>query len=277
MKVRVAPSIGELERSFEEAWGLETYDPSKDTYEDTVFVGIYGLPDFYTLWRHKGRRWIFWCGSDIRHLQNGYWLDEFGTITIPPKPIAEWIEENCQSWCENYVEYQALRKLGIHSEVSPSFLGDVDAIEVSYKFSERPKLYSSVSGNDFELYGWDKICDVANQYPNIEFHLYGNTVEFRPLLDNINNNVFIHGRVSKEQMNEEIKDMQGAIRLVEFDGFSEIIAKSILMGQWPVSSIAYPHTVPLVEINRLAELDQPNLPGVAYWKRILNRYPWTKK
>ena len=51
----------------------------------------------------------------------------------------------------------------------------------------------------------------------------------------------MHGRVAQEVMNEEIKEMQGALRLTEMDGFSEILAKSILWGQWPVSLIKYSH------------------------------------
>ena len=52
-KVRVAPSLGELERTFETAWGLETYNPEMDINEETVFVGLYGLPDFYTVWKDR--------------------------------------------------------------------------------------------------------------------------------------------------------------------------------------------------------------------------------
>lgn len=277
MKIRVAPSIGALERSFEEAWGLETYNPVKDNEEATVFVGIYGLPDFYSLWRHKGKKYIFWCGSDIRHLDAGYWLDNTGNIRLDSFGITEWISKNCESWVENEVEYKLLSNWGIESHICPSFLGDVNTFKVSYEYSERPKLYSSVSSNDFELYGWNKIYEIANQYPNIEFHLYGNTKPFNPYISDINSNVIIHGMVPKEQMNEEIKKMQGAIRMVEFDGFSEIIAKSILMGQWPVSLIEYPHTVPLSEIGRLTELDKPNIQGRNYYLNTLNKYPWTKK
>jgi len=277
MKIRVAPSIGELERSFEEAWNLKTYNPDKDSNEATVFVGIYGLPDFYSLWRHKGKKYIFWCGSDIRHLHNGYWLDDVGDIRISSGGIAKWINLNCESWVENKVEHDTLSFLGIKSHICPSFLGDVNKIDVSYKYSEKPKLYTSVSGDDFGLYGWNDICDIADQHPGIEFHFYGNTKPFKPLLNNINNNVIIHGRVSKEKMNKEIAEMQGAIRMVKFDGFSEIIAKSLLMGQWPVSSIEYPHTVPIREIARIKELEKPNIMGREYYLNKLNKFPWTKK
>lgn len=272
-KVRVAPSIGELERTFETAWGLETYDPVKDIHNPTVFVGIYGLPDFFALWKHKGTKWIFWCGSDIRHLQKGYWLDEDGQITIENHGLSRWINKNCESWVENTVEQKALKNMGITSRVCPSFLGDVNAFPISYRYSTKPKLYASVSGDDFSLYRWPDIVDIAHQFSNIEFHLYGNTKEFKVDVPN----VIVHGRVPKEQMNLEISTMQGAIRLLRFDGFSEIIAKSLLMGQWPVSIIPYTHTVPLFEITRLTELDLPNIQGRDYYLNKLNKFPWVKK
>ena len=244
-KARVAPSIGELERSFEEAWGLETYNPISDKNESTVFVGLYGLPDFYELWRHKGKKWIFWTGSDIRHFKNGYWLDDSECgAKLNPAPLADWIQRNCESWVENEVEYKALKEIGIESNICPSFLGDVDEYKISYKQSDRPKVYSSVSGDDFELYKWNEIMKLADKNQDIDFHLYGNTKPFAYLKSETPlKNVFIHGRVSKEQMNKEIKTTQGALRLLPFEGVSEIIAKSLLWGQWPVSLIEYPHTL----------------------------------
>ncbi len=267
-KVRVAPSIGELERTFEEAWGLETYNPETDKDEPTVFVGLYGLDDFYQLWRHKGKKWLWWAGSDIRHLRDGYWLDEKGKIKLISHPLAKWIQNNCESWVENGVEYDDLRKLGIKSQICPSFLGDVNDYKVEYKYNEVTKLYASVSGDDFELYKWHEIEKLAAKYPQIEFHLYGNTKEWKA------KNTIVHGRVPKEQMNEEIKTMQGGLRLLEFDGFSEVIAKSVLWGQWPVSAIEYPHTLKVSEIGLLKK--EPNLKGREYYLEKLNKYTWVK-
>ena len=70
-----SPTLGELEATHQEVWGTSDY-VSDET--PTVFFGLYGLPDFYALWRHKGRKCILWTGSDIRHFRDGYWLDEKG-------------------------------------------------------------------------------------------------------------------------------------------------------------------------------------------------------
>jgi len=265
---RWSPTLGDLEDTHQNVWGTKDYENDN---EPTVFFGLYGIPDFYALWRHKGERHILWAGSDITHFKNGYWLEDGGSIRISPKPLATWINKHCTSWVENRVEYNALKSLGIESKIQPSFLGDVNNFQVNFK-NDKVRLYSSVSGDNFQLYGWDKINDLAKKYPEIEFHLYGNTKEWKG-----DKNVIIHGRVPKEQMNEEIKEMTGAIRMTEFDGCSEIIVKSILMGQYPVSLISYPYVFSPEEIGILKTIEKPNLEGRKHYLRELNNYHWAKK
>jgi len=269
---RWSPTLGSLEDTAENVWGTTEYEGDRD--DPTVFVGLYGLPDFYALWRHRGKKWIFWCGSDITHFINGYWLEEGGTIKIDSKPLAEWINKNCESWVENEVEYEALKELGIESQICPSFLGDVTKFEISYQWSDRPKLYTSVSGDDFSLYKWREIMDLTLKYPNYEFHFFGNIIDY-PYVKT--SNAFIHGKIPKEQMNEEIKNMQGAIRLLPFEGFSEIIAKSILMAQWPISEIKYPHVLSIEELKILKDKKEPNIAGRSYFLQNLNNFPWNLK
>ena len=271
---RWSPTLGALEDTPENIWGTTEYEGDRD--EPTVFVGLYGLPDFYALWRHLGKKWILWCGSDIRHFKEGYFLNEGGGIKIRPEAYADWINSYCESWVENEAEYNVLKELGIESQICPSFLGDVNKFEINYQWSERPKLYTSVSGDDFKLYGWDKIPKLAQENRDIEFHLYGNSIPFCWIENDIEN-IIVHGRVPKEQMNEEIKSMQGALRLVEFEGFSEIIAKSLLMGQWPISLIEYPYTLPIHAIKNLKDRKKPNLQGREWLLSIVNHFPWNLK
>lgn len=272
---RWAPSLGALEASHQSVWGTEEYGTVniEARNKPTVFFGLYGFRDFQVLWNHQGKRYILWAGSDIQHFLKGYWLDEIGNLRIDPRVLAPWIATYCESYVENEIEEAALASVGIVAKVVPSFLGDVH-ISTSYQHSDRPKLYTSVSGDNFELYGWDLIPGLAELYPDIEFHLYGHTTH--PFTKQVTPNIFFHGRVPKEQMNEEIKDMQGALRLTRFDGFSEILAKSVLMGQWPVSLIEYSHMLKVTELNRLKELKEPNLAGRSYYQGILNKYPWNQ-
>ena len=249
---RWAPTLGELEDTAENIWGTQEYEG--DLEEPTVFFGLYGLPDFYSLWRHKGKKWILWAGSDLRHFKNGYWLEEGGNIKLNPRALAAWINKYCESWVENMVEANVLRELGIESQVCPSFLGDVNKFSPQ-AIDSRKRYFSSVSGNDFKLYGWDKINDIAKENPDTEYYLYGNTIEWEAP-----SNVIVRGKVTKEQMNEEIKSMTGCIRLVDIEGCSELVVKAVLMGQEVISAIDYPF---LRAKNPREEL-----------LKILNYFPW---
>ena len=272
----MAPSMGELAGTSDEVWGTKAYYPEQNLehYDDpTVFFGLYGLPDFYSLWRHRAKKWILWAGSDIRHFKNGYWLDKEGHTRMSPSALSTWIADNCESWVENEVERRALADLKIYAKVCPSFMGGVKDFPLSYKHSKVPKLYTSVSGDNFLLYGWDRIDVLAQKNPGVEFHLYGNTEPVKKTQPNI----FVHGRVPSEQMNEEIRHMQGALRLTDFDGFSEIIAKSILMGQWPISYIPYDYMLQPDQIHLLHSLKEPNKLGREHYLKTLNQFPWNLK
>src|SRR3990167_7521613 len=119
---RVSPTLGALEGTHSEAWGTREY--ANDT-DPTVFMGLYGLPDFYALWRHGGEKHILWCGTDIIHFVNGYWLEDQGNIRLSPRPLIAWLNKNCQSWAENEVEAKALNMAGGKTKkISPSFFGD---------------------------------------------------------------------------------------------------------------------------------------------------------
>jgi hypothetical protein len=277
-KYRYAPSLGELEGDPQDVWGTERSVKYElvDTETPTVFFGLYGLNDFHTLWRHEGPKAILWAGSDIRHFANGYWLDDKGDIRVDPWPLADWISKNCESYVENGTEAEQLRLFGIESKIVPSFMGNVKDYEVTYTHNERPQVYASVSGNDFKLYGWDTIEVIADKC-HVDFHLYGNSVPW----ESKHHNVFVHGRVPKEQMNEEVKHMQCGLRVLEFDGFSEILAKSVLWGQHPISFIGYPYiesyrTIDelIKKLNELKDKTEPNLKAREYYLKELNNYPW---
>jgi len=278
---RWSPTLGDLESTHEEIWGTRKYT-ELDKYNPTVFFGCYSLPDFYTIWRHQGKRYILWAGSDISRFQNGYHLEDGGNIRIDSTPLAQWIEKNCESWVENEVERRALEEMGITAKVCPSFMGNVDDYDVEYKHAERPQVYLSVSGDNFELYGWDIVEQIADQC-GVDFHLYGNTKEW----NSKHSNVFVHGRIPKEQMNEEIKGMQCGLRLcVEMDGASEITMKSALWHQHPITagSYKYPHIdgfrniKHLIQIlNRLKHKTEPNTIGRNYYLANLNKFPWNTK
>lgn len=266
---RWSPTLGSLEGTSREVWGTDDYT---DDARPTVFFGIYGMPDFYALWRHKGIREVLWTGSDIRHFVDGFWLEEGGKVRMPAINLAPWLSRNCGHWVENHVEQDKLAEVGIHARVCPSFLGNVNDFRVEFKPGNA--LYTSVSGDDFDLYGWHRIPEIAEYNDDIQFHLFGNSKPFEPTKHL--SNVIDHGRVSRKVMNNEIIGMQGALRLTEFDGFSEILSKSVLWGQWPVSLIRYPWMLTVQDIHLILEKDAPNHEGRTYYRGALNKYPWNQ-
>lgn len=280
-KCRYAPSLGLLENSPEQTWGTEVYfdDPmDRFLHDPVVFFGVYGFPDFYKVWRHKGRKAILWAGSDINHFLNGYWLDKEGKIRLDPTPMAEWINKNCENYVENGVEHEALITLGIESKIIPSFLGHTMNYPMSYEHNTRPKVYLSVSGDNFDMYGWPIIEEIADKC-NVDFYLFGNMKPWSTK----HHNVFVLGRMTKEEMNDQIQHMQCGLRLNEFDGFSEVLAKSVLWGQHPISRIGYPHIdsfktkEELIQLlNNLVNKTTPNIEGREYYKKYLNAYPWNE-
>lgn len=284
---RVAPSLGALEGTHQEVWGTEEYDPKKHKNEPTVFMGLYDIRDYIALIKHKGDKYILWCGSDLRNLLNNYlfndgklkWLSDVFQKT--PRFLLKFLRHSCSNWVENEDERYKLETLGIISTIVPSFMGNIDDFPVSYRHSERPNIYVSGHPGREEEYGWEFLREIANEVPECNFHLYGSGIQMAlPKYSNF----LIHGQIPKEQMNKEIKEMQCGLRLNTSDGFSEITAKSVLMGQYPITALKYPvianYSAPdeLVGLLKaLGEKKAPNLAGAEYYRTILNKYPWNLK
>lgn len=278
VRYRWAKSLGGgFAGTAETAWGIKEWEGDVGP---VVFCGMYGLPDFYALWRHDGKKWVWWAGSDVTHFVNGYWLEEGGNIRVDPTPLAQWIDKYCENWVENEVERRALEEVGIKANVAPSFLGDINDYPVEYVQNDRPSVYLSANpGREIE-YGWGIVEEIADRC-DVDFHLYGS-----PNWETKHHNVMVRGRVPQEQMNEEVKKMQGGLRLnTGMDGFSEITAKSILWGQYPIvpESYGYPNltsfrnTTQLVyELNRLKYKSLSN-PARELYRAIINKYPWNQK
>ena len=257
--------------------GVGLYNPLKDLEEPCLFFGCYGIKDFMAIHNHKGKRFILWCGSDIRHFIKGYWLEDGGGIRLNKKSFAKWINKYCESWVENEVEHKALKKCGIESKICPSFLGDVKDFPVSFK--QGNNVYLSCSGDNHLLYGWHLIEKIADKIPEITFYLYGS--------DNWktkHKNVIIRGRMSQEEMNKEVSEMQAGLRPIEFDGASEIVVKSSLQGLHTISRIKYPFVDSYETeedlIKLLKELPnklEPNLKAREWFLQNLNHYPWSNK
>ena len=271
---RVAPSLGSLEGDPHDVWDTVPY---VDRHRPVVFFGLYDLRDYYALLRHKGKAWVLWAGSDLRNLDSGFVFNDGNLGALSRLLKGNWwilpILRKAEHWVENDWERSVLERYDIRAYVRPSFMGNVNEYQV--EFEPGNKVYLSCgSGRQLE-YGFGIVEYIAPLLPEVEFYLYGGNWDTRQ------ENVIVRGRISKEEMNEEIKHMQCGLRLNATDGFSEITAKSVLWGQWPISWLYNPHvthtpnTASLIAaLREIPEKRDPNILGRKYYLSMLNNYPW---
>lgn len=249
------------------------YPPGSWT-DPTVFFGMYHGTDYLKFVAHRGPKAIFWCGSDIRSLQKYRWvLKDLGKF-------------NGKHYCENGVEQLEIGRYGIDAEIHPMIFDATP--KVSFLPSKNPHVFITSHKERKKEYGVDFIESIAMYVPNVTFHFYGIIRGYHELwtdnkgrimnLDYVGlPNIVYHGKVSNEQFNEEIKGYQASIRLNEFDGFAESTAKSILMGQYPITRILYPHIDNFTDeaslislLNMLQYKDKPN-PYRDFWYEKLTQ------
>ena len=263
-KLRVSSSIAPFREKAEKVWGLERYCFPRDIFKSVVMFGLYHWADYFHYLAHRGEKTVVWAGSDILNLKTRPYLARFF--------------RKATHYVENEVEKNALRMKGIEAEVRPSFLEDVNDFPVSFKPSENPQVYLSCNKGREEEYGFDLIMKISYKVPEITFHLYGcQKCQNR-------GNIIFHGRVPPEQFNREIRNYQCGLRTNFRDGFSEITAKSVLLGQYPITRIKYPmidnYETEEELIKLLKELKnktEPNIKARDFWRANVNNYDFIKK
>jgi hypothetical protein len=288
---RYAPSLGALEGTPQEVWGTPKYRWWLHRKKPCVFFGMYDLRDYLAVAFHRGKKYILWAGSDINNLFHGFLLNDgkLAILSILTKGLfSSFIKLFLKSaihYTENDVEAKklayCLSPVGIRLKdimVVPSYMGQITDIKPCYKHESKLNVYSCCpEGREVE-YGFLTIERIAKKLPQVNFHLYGsNSWKTK------NPNVILHGRVPKKQMNEEIAEMQVALRLNNFDGFSEIVAKGILMGHHVINKIDY---LGLIYVKNdediIEELENLKLFGDKglnlntreYYLSLINDYPW---
>ncbi len=224
-----------------------------------------------------------WAGSDLRNLDQGFLFND-GKLRWLSKALRgvftgfiTRLVSRHDNWVENAWEASLLAKKGVLAMECQSFMGRTNEIGLSFHPLPVCNVYLSASEGRQEEYGWGIVERIANWLPKHCFHLYGASWETK------HHNVIVHGRVPKEQMNQEIRNYQIGLRLNETDGFSEILAKAVLMGQYAIGKVKHPH-IPSFEndmdliltLNRLAKETEPN-PARDWYLKNLNRYPWVNE
>ena len=219
--IRISSSIanfrGPLMKRYSDykPWDLLTLN------KPTLFFGLYNIRDYLCFLLHRGPKTVFWCGSDIKALKTSRFLKAI--VDAPAKHI-----------CENITEIRWLANLGIISDLKPMIFDDPMRFKVSFVPSKEPHVFLCAHKDREDEYGIDWITSIAPLVPWMTFHIYGvDGVSFSP-------NVIYHGNVPNIVFEREINSYQGAIRLNEFDGASEVMTKSILLGQYPITRIFFP-------------------------------------
>ena len=161
--------------------------------------------------------------------------------------------------------------MGIEARIQPICLS-TPYPELSYKWAKDIHVYLTTRFGSGIEYGLLKVLEIAPVLPSITFHIYGSVYPRRK------NNIEYHGTVSEEEFNSDIKNYHACIRLNEHDGFGDALAKSALMGQWPISVIAYPHITHapgmkslISALKELKNKKEPNHEGAIYWRKELSK------
>jgi len=243
-------------------WGLKAWEGIDDP-EDVLFFGMYSDNDYSIFRNVKTKKSIFWCGSDITQMLQDW--DRQRILKLFP---------DTQHYTETKREAEELKSVVKNVEYAPSFLETIMDFPICFKPSKTPHIYLSGHPNREEEYGFDLCKEIAEEHSEFTFHFYG--VEGENTY-----NIKYHGWVSNEQFNEDIKNYQCALRLNEHDGACEMIFKSVLMGQYPISYLPYEKVwqfktkEELVELlNKLKDQDNPNYEARKYWFPRFNSYPW---
>jgi len=260
--IHISPSIRNWREKILKRYKAKEYNWKTDLYQPVTFFGLYRPKDFFLFYIHRGEKTVHWQGSDILAAGWHYrWLQK----------------QKAKHICENEVEQGVLRlMLQQEIEVRPTFLSDPHGFKISYKQSDRPHIFIHVNKNAERESGMATIERVAKRTPEVTFHVYG-LVKRTPKIINVQ----AHGYVPEKQFNKEIKNFQAGLRLHEFDGMSEILSKSILMGQWPISRIRYPHIDTYKNEEELIKLlknlknkKKPNIWGRKYYlKKFCELHP----
>ena len=251
------------------AWGLELWEGVDDPDTEVIFFGLFHDRDFEVFHNFKGKKLVFWCGGDILRLIEDY--ERQRVIRINP----------AIHYCENEIEAENLRKVGIEPVVIPSFLGSINHYPISFKMPEgRWKIWMCAHDKRETEYGVDKAREIAKMFDNVEIHIYG--VDKPTYREDISN-VIYHGFVSENKLDEEIKKYHCGLRCNEHDGVSEVVIKSALLGQYIISRIPYDGVWHYETFGDLAELvakltqqTSPNYEGRTTWIKKINQYPFNK-
>ena len=251
-KIRISSSIANFRDKLLQRTGLSEW--RWNIFTPTIFFGMYHYGDYIRAILHLGPKKIFWCGADILNL---------------PKHLWPLLIHKTKHYCENEVEQIELAKKGIYAQVLPMIFENFKSVD-AYRHSKKPQVFITMHKGRKVEYGAGLVATIRKRCPDVTFHIYG-------IRGRNTENIIFHGHVTSDDFNKQILNYHAALRLNEFDGFAETLAKSVLLGQYPISRIAYPgidtYTTEdelVVKLNELCTKTMPNPERIVWWARLEN-------
>lgn len=214
LRVRVSSSVENFKEKIKE----------RITYEGDYLLifGLYHWVDYLKFIFTPGKKRVFWCGADILSLTTR-WAKRIRLV-------------EADHVCENQVEQDLLAQFGIDARIQPVILTDYTKYKSCFRPSRWPQVFLTCHPGREGEYGLPTVEKLAKRLPFITFHIYG----IESFSFNTPKNMVFHGFLSEKEFDRQISHCHAALRLNSFDGFAETLAKSILMGQYPISRIKYP-------------------------------------
>ena len=260
--IHCSPSILNWKDKIFKRFNGQEYHWWRNKSKPVIFFGLYRPSDFLKFWWHKGEKTVIWTGSDILAMGwHSRWLQKIKANHI----------------CENKVEQGVLETmLQQEIEVQPLFFGNPNEFKLSYKQSKTPEVFIHINRNAERESGFFTIERISKRLPYIKFHIYG---KMSPRTTE--HNIYFHGFVPEEQFNREIRQYHGALGLHHFCGFDDTVAKSVLMGQYPITKVNYPRIDSYKDEEELIKLldglknkKEPNYKARNYYLEQLNLPIW---
>lgn len=285
MKLKTSLSVVSFKKKAEEVWGLKEWEGITDPDKDLLFFGLYNDRDWALFDSFQGKKSVFWAGTDILQVLSDY--ERKRMLRNHP---------DTKHYCENTLEAEELNSIGLAAKIVPSFLDNVNNYPASYKPSKNPHVFLCGHDEREEEYGIGLVKRIAPRLKDTTFHIYGINTESSYFttsgitqdklaeIDTECPNIWYHGKVPEGQFNNEIMNYQCGLRPNEHDGFSEVLSKSVLLGQYPISRIIYPHIWSyqtedelVALIDKLKYTSKPNLDARSYYLKEINNFPWCKR
>lgn len=170
-RIRVSSSISNFREKLLKRTKLKEWTP-KDLFRPTIFFGAYHWGDWARILLHRGRKTIFFCGSDI--------------LALKKHMVARILirASRARFICENEVEHKALAHMGIDAEILPMIFDETNSIETSYKHSDSPRAFATYHKWREKDYGYfehpqlDWFCDLSEKEFNEKIKEYQGCARF---------------------------------------------------------------------------------------------------